>query len=376
MRRERRILYAQYTNPANYPPLQHSSRLLADEGWDVRFLGIDSAGAALRLVPHARIAATTLKYVPPGAWQKVHFASFSARVVGAVLRWRPRWLYASDLWSCPAALVAANLGCPVIYHEHDEPAARNTSSFVRMCLHARARLAAQARACIIPNESRRLRFAEQHPGARTLRVWNCPARAEVQPAREPDPAGEFVLHYHGTIGAPLIPETLLHALGLLPSSIGLHVFGYETMGSRGYAEHLRQLARALGLERRVLIHGPVQRAELWSQMRVAEVGISLSPLCGTDANLLALAGASNKTFDYLAAGLALLISQRTDWTELFGAFGEACDPADAASVAAAIQRLYTERAATRARGEAGRRRVLQEWNYERQFEPVRMVLNG
>ena len=31
----RSVLYLQYTSPANYPPLEHSSRILADAGWQV-----------------------------------------------------------------------------------------------------------------------------------------------------------------------------------------------------------------------------------------------------------------------------------------------------------------------------------------------------
>jgi hypothetical protein len=30
----KRVLYLQYTNPAGYPPLEHSSGILADSGWD------------------------------------------------------------------------------------------------------------------------------------------------------------------------------------------------------------------------------------------------------------------------------------------------------------------------------------------------------
>jgi hypothetical protein len=36
---ENKILYLQYTNPAAYPPLEHNSRILANEGWQVLFLG-------------------------------------------------------------------------------------------------------------------------------------------------------------------------------------------------------------------------------------------------------------------------------------------------------------------------------------------------
>ena len=33
----KRVVYVQYTNPAAYPPLEHSSRILADAGWQVLF---------------------------------------------------------------------------------------------------------------------------------------------------------------------------------------------------------------------------------------------------------------------------------------------------------------------------------------------------
>jgi hypothetical protein len=33
-----KTLYLQYTNPAGYPPLEPSSRILANEGWQVLFL--------------------------------------------------------------------------------------------------------------------------------------------------------------------------------------------------------------------------------------------------------------------------------------------------------------------------------------------------
>ena len=51
-----RILYVQYTNPAGYPPLEHSSRMLADAGWEVLFLGTGALGAgALRFPQHLNI---------------------------------------------------------------------------------------------------------------------------------------------------------------------------------------------------------------------------------------------------------------------------------------------------------------------------------
>ena len=54
------------------------------------------------------------------------------------------------------------------------------------------------------------------------------------------------------------------------------------------------------------------------------------PRTSDDMNMLNMTGASNKAFDYMAAGLTLLVSDLPDWHAMFVApgFGRACDPAD------------------------------------------------
>src|SRR5215469_9701456 len=103
----RRVLYIQYTNPGCYPPLQHSSRILADAGWDVSFFGTESFGSsrALSVSPHPRIRITKLSFPSPGVL-KLHYLWFCLRVVWRVISWQPAWLYASDILSCPPALLA------------------------------------------------------------------------------------------------------------------------------------------------------------------------------------------------------------------------------------------------------------------------------
>ena len=41
---ERRIVYVQFTDPAAYPPVEHSSEILAERGWNVVLLGTDVFG--------------------------------------------------------------------------------------------------------------------------------------------------------------------------------------------------------------------------------------------------------------------------------------------------------------------------------------------
>jgi glycosyltransferase involved in cell wall biosynthesis len=57
-------------------------------------------------------------------------------------------------------------------------------------------------------------------------------------------------------------------------------------------------------------------------------------------------------------------------------FGVACVPEDVASIAAALRWLLEHPRARREMGEAGRRRVRDEWHYERQFASVLQLVTG
>jgi spore maturation protein CgeB len=88
-------------------------------------------------------------------------------------------------------------------------------------------------------------------------------------------------------------------------------------------------------------------------------------------------GASNKPFDYLASGLALLVSDEPGWCEMFvePGYGVACRPHDSQSVASSLRWLLNHPADVRAMGERGRQRIAATWNYETQFAPVRQWLD-
>jgi glycosyltransferase involved in cell wall biosynthesis len=85
-----------------------------------------------------------------------------------------------------------------------------------------------------------------------------------------------------------------------------------------------------------------------------------------------MAGASNKPFDYMAAGLALLVSDLPSWRTMFvdPGFGLACDPTDVDSVSAALTWFLDHPAERRAMTNAGRRKIQVDWNYDRHFLPV------
>ena len=176
-----------------------------------------------------------------------------------------------------------------------------------------------------------------------------------------------------------LPASLIEALVRLPETVKLRVIGYETPGSRGYSRQLRTLAEKIGVAARVEFAGTVPtRAEMFARCRQGDVGLAFMPKTSCDINEQAMTGASNKPFDYLACGLALLVSDLPDWRALYvdAGCGLACDPDSVESVAKALEMFVRKPLEMRQMGERGRQRILAEWNYENQFATVLACLNG
>ena len=175
-----RILYVQYTNPAGYPPLEHSSRILADAGWQVLFLGTGAVGAGnLRFPPHPCIKVRQLSFQAAGWRQKLHYAWFCLWCLAWALTWRPNFIYASDILSSPVGLMLSWIpGIRVVYHEHDSPAEGSPQGACqRFLLWTRRKIAHRSEFCILPNQQRIERFKHAVGGARRVFcVWNCPAK--------------------------------------------------------------------------------------------------------------------------------------------------------------------------------------------------------
>ena len=399
-----RILYVQYANPGAYPPLEHSSRILADSGAQILFLGIGSHGAdELRFPAHPKIEVRQWKFCQPGWRQKLHYIRFGLWSLWTALRWRPDWIYASDPLVCPFALAMSCLGrWRVLYHEHDSPAegrgggrgegaegrgqrtedgrqGAGTSAFMRFVLWARQKVARQAELCVLPNDERAEYFKRETATSRPLAcVWNCPRREEAEVLPPPKTKEQLILFYQGSIVPVRVPLAVVRALAFLPERVRFRIAGYETIGHRGYIQELQKEAKRAGVSERVEFLGTFPRSELLPRCRGAHVGLSLMPRATSDLNEQAMTGASNKAFEYLACGVALLVTDLPSWQRMFvePRYGLACDPKDPASIASALDWFLKHPEETRNMGERGRVRVVEEWNYSRQFKSVQEVLLG
>ena len=369
-----RVLYVQYGNPGAYPPLEHSARLLIEAGCEVLVLGTVRPGDRLHFDAGRSSRLELLPMPPPGWRQKVHYARFLTWVMGWSRRFQPTWFYVSDPLAAPAALALQRLSAArLIYHEHDSPGdAAASSRAMRAVRAARAALARRADLCLLPNEQRARRFAAETGAAHVLTVWNCPTRHEVVDTRPFSTSGPLRVLYHGSIVPARLPLAAIEALAETPD-VTLEIAGYGTAGFPAYLTTLQERAQTLGLEDRVTCAGTVpSRDALLAHAAAAHVGLALLPTDTADFNEQHMVGASNKPFDYLACGLALLVGERPEWRATYVDAGCAltCDPGSAASVAAAFRWFGAHRVETQAMGERGRQRILSEWNYERAFSPV------
>jgi glycosyltransferase involved in cell wall biosynthesis len=354
---------------------------LAEHGWTVRFLGTGARGAgALRFPANERIYVHQMRFCRPGWRQKLHYIYFHLWCIGWLIRWRPALVYASDLFAAPLAwFVSAVLRLPVVFHEHDSPSPLPSGAFLKFCHWMRRCSAGRAAICVLPNSQRAADFTSALGSREPLVVWNCPRLKEVSSRRGPIQDDRFRLLYHGSIVPERLPLAVVEALQELPEGVSLTVIGYETAGSTGYLDRMRERAAELGVGHRLRIVGTLaQREEMMEECRGHDVGLAFMPRGAEDPNLRAMTGASNKPFDYLACGLALIVSELPDWEAMFvrPGYGISCDPASSRSIAAAVHSLYSRPEELRSIGERGRQRIQEDWNYEHQFQPVLDMLSS
>lgn len=339
-----KIIYLQYTDPTLYPPLEHSSRILADRGWGILFLGASPKGSeGFKFPPHPSIKVRCLPQLGNGRLIQLQYLIFFLWSLLVCVIHRPKWLYVSDPLASPTALVIRFLtGARLVYHEHDLPTCGGGLSkpgqFFRT---ARRWLACKSELCILPQQERIRSFvAETRRKKVTMCVWNCPRREEICAPRCGDSKTErkLTLYYHGSINDIRLPLTVIEALAQTKASTKLVIVGYETIGSKGYVRALIRRADEMRVSSRVEFLGSRPRSELFSVASNADVGLMLMPKTSIDINARYMVGASNKAFDYLAAGQMLLISDLPDWREQFEkpGFARVCRPEEVESLIEAI----------------------------------------
>lgn len=372
-------LFVQATDPAAYPPLMHAAGILAESGWTVTFLSAPVVDKALVLPSHPAIHEVRITERPSHVMGRGHFLEYCRAAARLARCARPSVIYVSDpMGAAPGLLASATSGARLVYHEHDTPTpGERLNPLVAWTRRQAMRRAAQV---VFPNAERAAiaRASTGFDPARLHIVWNAPRQAET-PCLQEKPDEPLVLYYHGSITPDRLPESVAAAVAHFAGRVRLEIAGYESPGATGHVARLQAVAgeaRGLPLVRyagRIPAHD-----ELLRHAAQAHVGLALMPPDSDDVNMRHMTGASNKAFDYLSAGLALLVSDLPDWREMFVTPGYAttCDPRSVDSLTAAIQWFLDHPAERRRMAMAGRARIGEDWNYERQFAPVLRALGS
>jgi glycosyltransferase involved in cell wall biosynthesis len=360
-KRPQTALFLQATDASAYPPTLHMQTLMLARGWQVTCLNSPIAQSALKMPTHPHLQTINLPERNSFVMSKKDYLRYVWRSFKLIANLRPLVIVYADPNACP--LVYLPTRAIRVYQEHDTPA-----SLGSLRTRARIRMLKMAAYVLFPN-AERAAWVQQRSSfdLQKLRIlWNLPMRSEIR-SRELKAANvaatgrPLVLYYHGSINAERLPISIVEAIKALGGRVHLRIAGYE-VGKGGYVASLQAMAPAW-----VSYLGEfATRAELFAQMQGADVGLALMPMHSDDLNMRAMTGASNKAFDYMAAGLAMIVSQLPDWQRMFVAPGFAlnCDPREVQSVQCVLEQLLAAPALVQEMKQRNLEKIQNDWHFE------------
>jgi len=320
-----------------------------------------------------------LKWVEPGLRQKLHYLRYMLWSMWVCVTGRADLVYCSDPFGALPGLLLRKLGFRVIYHEHDSPNPGEDESLPGPIVWGRRGLLRQASLVVFPNALRLERAMQWAAGTRaeSMVVWNCPAKDDltetITTTASPSTDNVLRLYYHGTLVPDRLPLTLLNGIARCSRRVELTLVGYTTVGAENYDGVLKENAAKLGIEDQLHVLGALkERSDVIEECRKHDVGLVLFTGENWQDYASEMAGASNKPFDYLSQGLAVIVPDNPEWQRLYVDRGcaMAVDVEDVDALAKLFDWLAEHPEEIKTMGSQGRGLIEQEWIYETQFQPV------
>jgi glycosyltransferase involved in cell wall biosynthesis len=358
------------------PPVRREAEALVAAGFDVEVLMMRGDGRPRRSVengveitslPASRARSGKTRYVADYAWFTV--------LVSGVLTWRhARRRYAVvQVNTMPDFLVFAALG-PKLLGARVIASMKEPSPELAVTLYGPGRLSRVLRSI----EQRVLRFADhaftvteqmkrryiEHGAAAeriTVVLNGNPPRRPVDRSDSHVPQATFTVICHGSIEDRYGQDTIVGAIALLRDELPELRAVFTGRGSA--CDELEEQIRRLGLNDVIQFEGWVSSDRLEELLRTSSLGV-VAQKASPYSHLVH----TNKMVDYWIAGLPVIASRLDAVRAYYGDdVLEYFEPGDAASLAAAIKRLYADPERRAELSTNGRRALAQNgWSVQRE----------
>ena len=300
------------------------------------------AGLVLRQAPATVVGASAMR---------LYWMNAARRRAREILHaYRPDVVHANDWNTLPLALDAkARWGARIVYDTHEMAVAEYEHSLkwrLAALAHVRAIEAtgiAKADAVITVSPGIAKALPGMYPGLRDPVVIRNVPDGEPMPFHPTGPA--VTVLFHGLLRNNRGLEPILASMPEWPETFRLVLRG---PCAPGYRAALERQVSARGLRRRVRFEPPVAPGQVVARAAEADLGLCILPDTSRH-NRFAL---PNKLFEYLMAGLGVVVSPLADMAELVESTG--CGRlarAEPAAIAAAIRGLDPD-AIDRLKGQA------------------------
>jgi glycosyltransferase involved in cell wall biosynthesis len=370
------IHFVFYNDPDRYPPIVNSARVLAAHGYRVEiFCRQAEENYAVTYPSLVRVH----RWTPGTRRSDSSYAGFLSFLVRRAGR-GANVLVGHDMHGLVAAMVLKGLyRTPLVYHCHDFTGpieARRLGRGGKIIRSLELKLARHADLVVAPDADRAAIMADvlSLPTLPTV-VANAPlSEAPVdtgalrQAIERQGHHFDRILFRQGNIGTAHAIEATIRSIPFWTSSR----WGFVLMGhqNQAYVAHIRDIATQLGVERQVAILPRVSYDEVSSFTAGADAGCALyEPINFSHTHS---ATASNKLFEYMAAGLPSIVPDSDAFLRLARAHGcfMTVPHDDPVQIAGAVNRLFGDDAYRETLGRAAHTAFRTVFAYEHQLAPV------
>ena len=374
---DRRLGMVCYFDPDTYPGVVNSCNILAEQGWEVDVVCLDQYGFG-GAVFNEQVKLHRLQHSEGGSLSNFQrFITF----INQVRRRGTEWDFAigHDMYGFVAARMSRAVPADrVIFWSQDlaEPSRLPVSK--RLLYRLKRQFIKTCPLALAPSQERAQCLQNTLPIRTTPAVvYNSP-RLEVSCAKGNGwhrqlgiNQNDIVGIYAGGFGRNRYVPELVQSVKYWPNYVHLIIAGY---GHAEVIQTLKQLMAAPVMRGRV--HLLEHRPSVFDLLSEADFGVSLFQHDPGHRNLLHRGLASNKTFEYLAFGCPVIVSENNETRAFVDRFdcGSCVDDATPQLIADAVQEMIAEPRRFRQMGANASAAHRDETHFEKRWAPVQKLL--